>query len=167
MSIFTATFAAVAATVAQDVFEIVAPSDSRVRIRDCAIGQYSDLGDAAAEILSVRVIRGFTTGGSGGASVTPANLRPWSRAAGSAVERNNTTVADGTGVDLVAATFNIAAGWCLRDVLRGGRLGPPLEDDEFIYLEASERLVVRITAPADELTLNATLVFEELGAVPG
>lgn len=164
MSIFTASFAAVAVSAAQDVFEIVAPSDSRVRIRDCVIGQYSDVGDAAAEILSVRVIRGFTTGGSGGATVTPANLRPWSRTAGAAVERNNTTVAqDGTGVDLVAATFNVAAGWALRDVLRGGRLGPVLDDDEFIYLEASGRLVVRITAPADAVTMNGTLVFEEIG----
>jgi hypothetical protein len=33
-----------------------------------------------------------------------------------------------------------------------------------IVLERDQRLVVRISAPADEITLNGSLVFEEVGA---
>ena len=65
MSIFSASFSAVAVSAAQDVFELVAPSTSRVAIRSISLGQYSDAGDAAAELLSVLIMRGHTTSGPG------------------------------------------------------------------------------------------------------
>jgi hypothetical protein len=157
---FSAAFTAVAVAAAQDLFEIVAHATSRVKLKEIRIGQYSDAGDAAAEMLSVQVIRGFTTSGSGGSAVTPRNLEPWSRAAVSVVEANNTTVAqDGTGSVLVADSFNVANGWWWKP-----------EADEEIYIDNTSpdnRLVVRITAPADSLTMNGTVVFEEYGVVPG
>lgn len=158
MAIFVATFAAVAVTAAQDVFEIVAPASSRLTIREIRLGQYSDPGDAQAEMLSVQIIRGYTTSGSGGASVTPVNLSPVSGAAAATatVERNNTTVAqDGTGSVLLADTFNVMGGWRYYPV-----------PEERIEVGVSQRLVVRITAPADALTMNGTLVYEEIGKVP-
>ena len=152
MTVFAATFAAVAVTAAQDAFEIVAPADSRVRIREVRLAQYSDFGDAQAEILSVRIMRGHGTAGSGGAAVTPGNLESWGRAAGATVAANNTTVATGgSPVTLVADGWNVAAGWWWY----------PADDSERISLEPGERLVVRITAPADSLTVNGTVVFEE------
>ena len=162
MPIFTATLAAVSVSAAQDVFEIVAPADSCVLIHDIKLGQYTDFGDAAAEILSVQVIRGFTTSGSGGSAVTPSNLEPWSRAAAATVEANNTTVAqNGTGAVIVADAFNVAAGWSMRDAL--SLPNGDLQARSGIWLDAATRLVVRITAPADAITMNATLVFEETG----
>lgn len=158
MAIYVATFAAVEVSAAQDVFEIVAPADSRVAIREIRLGQYSDVGDAAAEMLSVRIIRGYTTSGSGGSSVTPVNLAPESGAlaASSTVEANNTTVAlNGTGVVLLADSFNIAGGFRYYPV-----------PDERIQVGVSQRLVVRITAPTDALTMSGTLVFEEIGKMP-
>lgn len=163
MGIYTATFSAIAVTAAQDAFEIVAPSDRRVLIHDIILAQYTDFGDAAAEILSVLVTRGFTTAGSGGGSITPVALKSWNgKPAGSTVLRNNTTVAqDGTGVNVVAGSFNIAAGWSLRDALSGLSEGHETRNRKLIGLKPSERLVCRITAPADSLTMNGTLVFEE------
>lgn len=158
MAIFVATFAAVAVTAAQDVFEIVAPASSRLLIREIRLGQYSDPGDAQAEMLSVQIIRGYTTSGSGGASVTPVNFSPVSGAASplATVERNNTTVAqDGTGAVLLADTFNVMGGWRYYPV-----------PEERIEVGVSQRLVVRITAPADSLTMNGTMVYEEVGKVP-
>lgn len=162
MGIYSATFSAIAVSAAQDVFEIVAPADGKIAIRDIKLGQYSDAGDAAAELISVQVIRGFTTTGSGGAAVTPNNLEKHTGAptTGATVARNNTTLAQtGTGAILVADSMNVAAGWALSDVL-----GP--SDDAFgpqgrIVLQPAERLVVRITIPADALTMNGTLVWEE------
>lgn len=161
MPVFTATFAAVSVSAAQDVFELTAPSTSRVRVKEIRIGQYSDFGDAAAEILSVQVIRGYTTAGSGGAAVTPSNLEPWSRAAAATVARNNTTVAqDGSAQILIADSFNIQAGWWWKgdppDPIRG-YVGSEIQ------LAPGAILVVRITAPADAITTNATIVFEETG----
>jgi hypothetical protein len=149
--IYTATFAAVAVSAAQDLWELVAPANTKVALREIRLGQYTDFGDAAAELLSIQIIRGYTTTGSGGAAATPASLAPWTVAATSVVARNNTTVAqDGTGLVMLADTFNIASGWWYR---------PPAQ--EFILLQASQRLVVRMTAPADSITMSSTIVFEE------
>ncbi len=153
MAIYSATFSAVAATAAQDLFEIAAPANSRVRIREIRIGQYSDFGDAQAELISILVMRGHTTTGSGGSSVTPAPIDAATEApaAGSTVKANNTTVAaNGSPVTLVADAWNVAAGWWYY---------PP--EEEQIVLAPSQRLVVRITAPADSITVNGTLLFEE------
>lgn len=155
MSIFTATFSAVAVSAAQDVFEIVAPVGGRVAIREIRLGQYSDAGDAEAEMISVRLVRDYTVSGSGGTSVTPNNISGHSGAgaATATVEANNTTVANtGTPLTLIADSYNVQAGWWYY---------PP--EEEQIILDVSQRLVVRITAPNDALTMNGTLVFEEVG----
>ncbi len=151
MGVFVATFSAVAVSAAQDVFEIVAPSNKRVRIYEVVLGQYSDAGDAAAEILSVTMVRGYTTSGTDGSSVTPVNISGISsESATSTVERNNTTVASGgTAAVVRAEAWNIQGPYFM--------IG-----DNNLVLEASQRLVVRITAPADELTMNGTLIFEEI-----
>lgn len=151
---YSATFAAIAATAAQDAFEIVAPADKWVQIIDVSLNQYTDFGDAAAEILSVTILRGHTTSGSGGAAVTPQPLKSGGAAATATVERNNTTVAtNGSPVTLVADAWNISAGWLLPPALRGA-----------IWLAPSERAVVRISVPADSLTINGTLTFREKAA---
>lgn len=150
--VYTATFAAVGITAAQDVFELTCSANNRARIRAVYLNQYSDFGDAAAEILSVQIIRGYTVSGSvGGTPPTPTPIVSGGPAAASAVEINNTTVANtGSAVVLVADAWNIAAGWAYTP--------PPAEQ---ITVAASERIVVRITAPADSLTTNGTLIWEE------
>lgn len=158
--IFKAAFSAIAVSLAQDLWEVVAPAASRVRIREIRFGQYSDFGDAQAEIISVLILRGYTVAGSGGGTITPAGAAGsiFTGAAASTVLRNNTTVASGgSPVTLLADCMNVAAGFLYR---------PPLE--EMDWLEAAERYVVRITAPADPITMNGMLVLEEMGIVsPG
>jgi hypothetical protein len=157
MSIFTATFSAIAVSAAQDVFELTAHATSRIEICEVYLGQYSDAGDAAAEMLSVQIIRGHTTAGSGGAAVTPGRFAPWSRAAVTVVNRNNTTVAaNGTGVILHAESFNVQGGWIYK---------PQFTDhsNERPQVEVAQIIVVRITAPADAVTMNGTIKFRELG----
>ena len=149
--IYSATFSGVAATAAQDVFELVAPANARLTIRKIVLGQYSDFGDAQAEILSVTVLRGHTTSGSGGSTPTPASMNGYAPPSAATVEANNTTVASGGSPEtLIADTMNVASGWFHE---------PPPE--ERISIKDGERLVVRINAPADEITINGTVVFEE------
>lgn len=152
-NVYHSAFPAVAASAAQDVFEIVAGSSvPETIINYIEIGQYTDFGDAAAEILSVSLIKAYTTSGSGGGTITPAPLRTGAAAASATVERNNTTVASaGTPITLYAGAFNIQAGWIWDR--------PP---SERIILNAGERLVVRISAPADSITMNGVLIHEEI-----
>lgn len=149
-TVYTAAFSGVAVSAAQDCFEVTCGSANALYLHEVRLGQYSDFGDAQAEILSVQVITGYTTSGSGGSTVTPAAVT--SGTAGSSVEINNTTVANtGTAVVRISDTFNVAAGWFYSP-----------SPSERILVPALGRLVVRITAPADALTMNGTIVFEEV-----
>jgi hypothetical protein len=150
---YAATFGAVAVTAAQDVFEIVAPADGCVVIHEIALEQASDAGDAEAELLRVQAIRGFTTSGSGGSSVTPAPLETGNPTAGATVEANNTTVATtGTTATLFDRAFNVQIGFFWQ----------PTPECR-VVLSPSQRLVIRIPAPADSLTMHGTVIFEEIG----
>lgn len=151
---YSVNFNAVAVTAAQDVFEITPADDKPCIIHALILGQYSDFGDAQDELLSIRIIRGFTTSGSGGAAATPRPMNPSDAAAGFAAETNNTTVATtGTTNDLHADVWNVRAPYQF--------IWPPEMRPKVSQGQTS--LVVRITAPADSLTMNGTLYVEEEG----
>ena len=140
MAIFSAVVSGVAVAAAQDVFELVAGSATRVRLREIRLGQTTDFGDAAAEGLSVTLIRGFTTAGSGGAAVTPVNLSGHANAlpAASTVKRNNTTLAqDGTGATILSDAWNIADGWHYLPA-----------NEQMPILEKDQRLVFVLPSPS-------------------
>lgn len=156
--VYKAAFSATALTTGvTDLFCLTAPSNSRVVIREIVFGQYSDAGDAEAEILSVTVLAGSTAPSSGGA-ITAQNVERHSGAptAGTSVVGPSTVVASTASADLlIADTANMAAGWLHRpDVI------------ERIVLAPSERLAIKISAPNDAITANGTVTFQEIGKNP-
>lgn len=166
MTVFSATFDAVSVSAAQDLFEIVAPTNSRVRLLEIDIGQYSplDVGDTEEEIVGLLIMRGHTTTGSGGSAVSANNVNPYGRADGATIAANNTTVAtSGTIETLWATQWHVQAGFIWRPLEVGG-INP---HRRFILIKPDQRLVIRITAPADELTtVNGSILFEEIGKAP-
>lgn len=160
MPIYAVQFSAVAVSAAQDVFELATPASSKIKLRRVVIGQYSDFGDAQAELISIQIIRGNTVTGSGGTAATPALIKPWGGASVITAAVNNTTPASGgSPITLISDTFNVAAGW----VYNPPSPGNTQDDDERVFVNVSSRVVVRITAPADALTMNGYIVFEEIG----
>lgn len=150
---YSVTIDALAVSAAQDLFELTAPSDCIVLIHACYLGQTSDVGDANAENLKVQFIKGYTSSGSGGSAATPTKLETGFAAAGSAAEVNNTTVANtGTATVHHQDVWNTQLPYQYRPA-----------PEERIVLSPSERLVVRLPAPADAITMSGTLVFEEIG----
>lgn len=150
---YAVTFNAVAVSAAQDLFEITPADDKPCEIVALHIGQYSDAGDAQDELLGVQIIRGFTTSGSGGSSATPAALDPADAAAGFSAEVNNTTLANtGTTTTLLSDSFNVRGGYTFI---------PPLDARPKLN-QGNTTAVVRITAPADAVTMNGTLIVREL-----
>lgn len=148
---YAVTFAAATVSAAQDLFEITCAASGTLELVGVVLGQSSDYGDAQAEGLSLSIVRGYTTSGSGGAAATPVALNSGDGAATSACEVNNTTLATaGTAVTLHADAYNVQAGYQIwwppeaRPTVRGG-----------------ERVVVRQTAPADAITQSGTLYFQE------
>jgi len=151
---YTATFSAVAVTAQQDLFEIVAPSDAVVILHGLYLSQSSDVGDAAEELLQVAIKSGATTSGSGGSAVTPAPLALGDAAFGGTVEANNTTKAStGTIVTHHKESFNIRTGLAYVPTPEARKV-----------LSPSARLTVELmTTPGDSLTMDGTIVFEEIG----
>ena len=148
---YAVTFNEVSVTAAQDLFEIVAPSDAVTVLHSFEISQSSDAGDAESEQLSIRVHRGSTSG-SGGTVPTPNPLQVGSPAAGSSVEVNNTTQST-LGSVIQSASFNVMAGY---EKIYTPEMRP--------VISPSGRIVIELqTTPADALTMSGTLVFEEIG----
>lgn len=148
---YSASFADVAVTVAQDLFEINAPADSVVIVHGFEISQSTEFGDAADEQLILKITRASTSG-SGGSTPTAAPMEVGDVAFGGTVEANNTT--QGTeGTLLHAASFNIRAGyvqWWTPETRP--------------VISPSGRLTIELhAAPADSTTMDGTVYFEEVG----
>jgi hypothetical protein len=152
--LYSAQFNGVAVTAQQDLFELVAPSDAVVVIHQILLSQTTEVGDTQEEGLSILVKRGATTSGSGGTTPALVALENGFTAAGSVVEANNTTKATaGTIVTLHADSWNVRSQLLILPT-------PELR----LVLSPSQRLTVELaTTPADSITMNGTLYFEEIG----
>lgn len=149
--VYSASFSEVAVTVAQDLFEIVAPADASVRVHGVTISQSSDAGDAQAEMGKILIHRGTATG-SGGSVVTPSPLSEGDAAFGGTVEANNTTQSV-EGTVLHSEAFNVQIGFYYM---------PPPEDR--VEVSPSQLFIVELqAAPDDSLTMSGTIVFEAIG----
>lgn len=148
-NVFTVSFANVAVTAAQDLFEITAAAGYRLELIDVRFGQISDVGDAAAEQLGVNITRGKASG-SGGSAATPVNVNGTGRLPTSVAEVNNTTAGTG-GTVVLSDVFNIAAPYLYRP-----------GEAERIVTGPGERIGIGTTAPADSLTMYGTVTFAEI-----
>jgi hypothetical protein len=153
MPLYWVTSATTAApTAAFDAIELVEPGTGLIRVRRVRLWQTSDLSDAAEEVLRVEWVRGFTTSGSGGQTTVITPLNSFDAAATFTAELLNTTVAT-TGTGLTMAP----SGWNIRIPL--DELYPP---GEYIDARDGQRLVFRVSAPADAITVNAACLVEQL-----
>lgn len=125
-----------------------------IRVHRACLWQTTDLGDAAEEVLRTEWIRGTATSGSGGqtAVITPLNPFDASTTGLFTAEMLNTTVAS-TGTPVAMAVM----GWNIRIPLDA--LYPP---EQVIVARTTERLVFRVSAPADAITVNAAFLVEQL-----
>ena len=144
-------FEEVAISAAQDLIEIVAPSDAVVILHEWAFYQSSDAGDAESEQLNIIVHRGSTSG-SGGSTATPRPNQLGDAAFGGTAEVNNTT--QGTEGDILdTLSFNVMAG--------AERIYTP---ESVKVISPSGRLIVELqTAPTDTITGSGYAEIEEIG----
>jgi len=135
-----------------DLFELVAAADQALEVVEIGLFQSSDVKDDGEEILDVQWIRGNTTSGSGGDSVTPTKVSSDSGTPGFTAEVCNSTIASGgTEVFERPLSFNIRSG--LRESWDDGR---------GMVLRPGERGVLRmLKPPADALTMSGYLYVIE------
>ena len=159
MGIYTASFTGVAVTQDQDLFEIVA-GDYPVVIRRIEIGQYSDAGDAQAEMRPISIKRGTTAGSGGTSGVTLTKQRSSMPAASTVVDTNHDT--PGTGGEVWwSAAFNVMGGW-FYPFTHIPSLQYPKEFGNLILDPGERATVTMATDPGDELTMSGSVEIEEL-----
>lgn len=148
----------VAVTAAQDLLEILAPTDAIVVVHEWEVFQTSDVGDAAEELLRIETVRGVgaVTSGSGGSTPTAQPVQDGDNAFGGTVEANNTTrVVAGSGT---LETLE-QRGWNVRVPL--SRVYTP---EQRPVISPGNRWTLSLpAAPADSLTLSVMAVIEEIG----
>lgn len=153
MKTYAVPFTKTVVEVAVDVFEIVPAAQKPIEIVGLFMGQSSDFGDAASEILPYKVIRGHLTAGTGGTAWTKRALDPTDAEASFTAATCRTVAAkEGTEELLIADSFNVMVGEKLW-----------LPDDSTWKCNLSQnRIVVRLaTAPADALTISGTIYVRE------
>lgn len=155
---YTAQTNGVAVTAQQDFIEILAPTDAVVIVHDIEISQTSDAGDAQEEMLSIKMVRGVgsVTSGSGGTTPTPQPIEDGDAAFGGTTEMNNTTkMVVGSG------TLETLAAWAWNVRIPFQKIFTP---ETRPVISPGNRLTVELaTTPADSITCNCTVTFEEVG----
>jgi hypothetical protein len=151
---YTVTFAGVAVTAQQDLFEIVAAAGKNVEIVGIFLSQTTRAGDAQEEQLTILFKSGQTTSGTGGSAPTPVPLSVSDAAAGFTAEVNNTTKATaGTIVTHHADNWNV-------------RMSQPFifPEDMRVSLTGSRRFTVELAeTPSASMTMSGTLYLREFG----
>jgi len=150
--IYTAQFNAVAATVQQDLFEILAGSNNGATILRLKLSQNNKTGDANEAEFLILIKSGQTTTGSGGTAPSKVVRDSDDAASNATVAANNTTKASaGTIVTHYADNWNIRSPYDFifmpeeRPFLKGGRRGT----------------VELATTPGSSTTISGTIVWSE------
>lgn len=152
---YTVNLTPTAATVAIDLIALVSADDIPIKIRAIRVWQTSDVGDAADEILTLNLVRGNTTAGSGGAGAgTQVPKNPKDAAASFTSRVGDTTAASaGTAVTTYSTGWNVRAPFEMifpEDQMPGTDQGTGF-------------LVLRLGgAPADSLTIGCSVDVWEL-----
>lgn len=154
--VYTASFTGVSISAAQDLFEILCPSDALLEILELGIGQTSDAGDSEEELLltTLRMVSGAPTSGSGGSTPTPIPHNLGGAASGCTVEANNTTqLSGGTNVVIRPWIINVR----IPDSL-------VLIPESRIFISPGTRFLWELeAAPADAITASGYVTWRELG----
>lgn len=153
--IYTVDIVAAAITVAADVVELTPADDKPIEVLGFDILQTTDVGDAAEEIIGLVWVRGHTTSGTGGTTVTPRPTNPTDAAAGFTAESLNTTAAS------VGTTVNLQRhGWNIRmpqTIFYPPELCPQAS-------QTNTTLLLRMAAaPTDSITISGSVTVRELG----
>ena len=152
--IYSAEFSDVSVAAAQDLFSLLVGADEPIHILGCVISQNSDVKDAEEEGLTIRIMRGWGTVGSGGSAPTARPLSSKQGAATTTVRANDTTEASaGTVVNIHTEVWNIRMPWIYSPI-------PELR----IRIDQGDDLVSvsLLAAPNDAIITSGTIYWEEL-----
>lgn len=138
-----------------ELFELDPATDKPIEICGWDLGQISELQEAQEEQLRMTIVRGHTTDGTGGSSVTPVPIMGTDTAAGFTADIARTAIASGgTGTVMWAFAMNVRS---------GHQWGPVPEGYGFFHGGANLIVMRLATAVADDLTFQGSIMVREYG----
>ena len=153
-SLFAANFSAQAITTATDLFEMTPAADRAAIIYGLSLGQTTDLGDAAEEVLMVGLYRDVTAGSAGTANTEYNYTNAAVGAPTMATRSLGTASTGGTLIDIIPWNIRIPLLWIPVPEMR-----PKFSN---IAAEGPVSCFRLIGAPTDSLTVSAVLYWAEL-----
>jgi hypothetical protein len=148
---YTASQDAQAISTAVDLFHVTVAADKPCVFHWLEIGNTTDLGDAAEEVLRIGIYRGVTGGGAGTA-LTEVGINDLAPTAGAAVAGQGTASTGGTLIWIIE--WNIRA---------AGPIWVPTPELRPRVSAANDPVAFRfMAAPADSVTMSSTLCWEEV-----
>lgn len=150
--LYSVTFTATAVTAAVDLFELTATADKPIVLHKLAMGQTTDLGDTAEEMLQIGLYRGVTAGSGGTAATEQDYIDSDQPTAATAVNTVVTTPSTGgTLIEVIPWNLRVPLLWL-----------PPPEHRPRIDSSEDPVSFRLVSAPADSVTMFGTCLFEEI-----
>lgn len=147
---FAVTVSAVAVSAAQDLIAALPAAEYPIELYKIVAGQVTA---TTQENITISVVVGNTTAGSGGTAATPTPTQPDFGAANFTARINDTTVASaGTATTKHADVWNLLPGY--EHTFYN-------EDERPKTRNGGGRICIRISAPGGARTVTATAVFIE------
>lgn len=153
--IYGANFSAQAVTTATDIFEMTPATDRAIVVYGLDLGQTTDLQDAAEEVLMIGLYRDVTAG-SGGTSNTEYIYSNHS------VAGSNTCATRSLGTASSGGTLIAIIPWNIRIPLEWRPIPELRPKFSNIAAEGPVSSFRLIGAPADSVTISATLYWTEI-----
>lgn len=157
---YSISFSGVSVSAQQDFFSIKPATDKPIILHSCYIsnvGIAADAGDSQEELLSVLIVRGNTTIGSGGTNPTARSLAAADTTFGPTtnVRVNDTTkVTGGTGLTIHSDGFNVRTGWQYR----------PTPEERITCTATDGFIAIQLAStPTDAILMSGTLYVQEEG----
>lgn len=151
---YTATMASNAVTTAKTLMHINGITNGVVVIHSAFFGQFSDAGDAQAEMLPIQILRYGSNSVAGGTTVTARpHLVNDQAFAGTAIAAGTNTA---TNLVILGESFNVQAGWYYTPTPEE-RITIPPKSVGASYPSLRFRLP---NAPNDSITMIGRVTFE-------
>jgi len=161
-NVYTISFSSADSTgVVKDIFEITPSTQANIEFRKLVLGKIAPaLSSTAIELLTVSIYRGATdadAGGSTGSGVLMDSLRGATHTFDVQLNSSSPGSSEGGAAELLyTQPWNTQLPFVWEPI-----------EDERPSCKLSQRLQVRLGAPAGTITIGGTLVIEETGKMPG
>ena len=156
--IFSARFEDIAKTVIGDIFSLASPTSGVGVLHQIDLAQSTETGDAAEEMLTLRIVTGNTTvGNTNGTAPTAIPFQLGDVPTVTVRANDDVEVSGGTQVIKYSTSWNVRVPWLYLPTPE-----TRIHFNELIAGTTTFLALQVITTPADSISMTGTIIWEEV-----